>query len=143
MKRQLSEPEKKTVAARQQWRCSACAVVLPPTYQVDHTVPLWAGGEDTVDNCTAMCPNCHAAKTQQEAIARAAARRETAASAEEMYDNRTDIYDGNTVTCALCGKRRPQGVAEHVCPVIEFGGRAPAALDRFRFTPRQGGGGRI
>lgn len=35
--------------------------------EVDHIVPLSQGGSDHMDNRQAICPDCHQAKTQQEA----------------------------------------------------------------------------
>ena len=70
MKRGFTEAIKKQIAASQKWECSLCHALLESTYQVDHTVPLWDGGEDSVGNATAMCVSCHAVKTQNEAIER-------------------------------------------------------------------------
>ena len=63
--------EQKVVAAAQQWRCASCNVLLPAAYELDHVVPLWKGGEDCHEtNAAALCPNCHAEKTQKENIER-------------------------------------------------------------------------
>lgn len=63
--------EQKVVAAAQQWRCANCNVLLPAAYELDHVVPLWKGGEDCHEtNAAALCPNCHAQKTQKENIER-------------------------------------------------------------------------
>lgn len=70
IRRTFTETIKKKIAASQRWVCSACDELLESTYQVDHTVPLWAGGEDSLDNATAMCVSCHARKTQNEALER-------------------------------------------------------------------------
>ena len=75
-KRSFTEAQKKIIAARQRWACSACGETLSAAYQVDHTVPLWAGGADDADNATALCANCHAVKTQSEAVERAKRRRD-------------------------------------------------------------------
>jgi hypothetical protein len=69
-KTRFSESLKKQIAARQSWRCSSCDKILESTFQVDHTTPLCAGGEDSPSNATAMCVLCHALKTQNEAIKR-------------------------------------------------------------------------
>lgn len=116
MQRALSEPQKKVVAARQGWRCSDCKELLPAAYQVDHTVPLWAAGEDSIDNCTAMCPNCHAKKTQLESIARHAKAKAEAVT----YDNRVDVFVSPTmVKCTLCNRTRRASLGHNVCPAIE------------------------
>ena len=68
--RRTPEPVKKQVAARQCWKCYTCEEMLQSSFQVDHTIPLWAGGEDDESNLTALCANCHSIKTQNEAIER-------------------------------------------------------------------------
>lgn len=35
--------------------------------QVDHVVPLFEGGSDSMDNRRAICTPCHDTKTQEEA----------------------------------------------------------------------------
>jgi 5-methylcytosine-specific restriction endonuclease McrA len=65
-RRRVTERVKKQVAADQEWKCSACHSVLTSAYQVDHITPLWRGGSNERDNLTALCPNCHAIKTQAE-----------------------------------------------------------------------------
>ena len=48
-------------------RCGSCRSQAPfdrksngqPYLEVHHNVPLAAGGQDTVDNAVALCPNCH------------------------------------------------------------------------------------
>jgi 5-methylcytosine-specific restriction protein A len=48
--------------------CSLCLKTAPfrmpngePFLEVHHIIPLSEGGEDTPDNCAALCPNCHRA----------------------------------------------------------------------------------
>ena len=134
MPRLLSEPEKKIVAHRQGWRCSVCAKVLPACYQVDHTVPLWCGGADAITNATAMCPNCHCAKTQREAAARAVASR------APDYANRWDTYvaGGTVAVCTRCGRQRPANTPHLVCSAMGAGADVAlkAALACFAFHPR-------
>lgn len=71
MRRSLSAAEKKRIAASAGWKCGICTKLLPACFQVDHIVPLADGGTDTEDNLQSLCPDCHADKTQKEAIARA------------------------------------------------------------------------
>jgi len=40
--------------------------------EVDHKVPVWAGGSDADHNLQSLCKPCHTAKTQAEAAERAA-----------------------------------------------------------------------
>lgn len=61
----------KIVGARQLWRCAKCDCLLPSSYEVDHVQPLWDGGPDCYEtNAQALCPTCHANKTQLESIDR-------------------------------------------------------------------------
>ena len=61
----------KIVGARQKWRCATCDILLPSSYEVDHVKPLWDGGPDCFEtNAQALCPTCHATKTQLESIER-------------------------------------------------------------------------
>lgn len=143
--RSLGESEKRVVAARQAWRCSACAMVLPAAFQVDHTVPLHLGGEDTTENCTAMCANCHAAKTQMEAIG----RRRRAERAATQHEDRVDVcLPNNMLRCAECGETRRDATPHTVCMAIDMPqARALAIgnnLSKFAFKsrsppPRSGG----
>ena len=64
--RRVTERVKKMVAGSQQWRCATCSEVLPSCFQVDHVTPLWKGGSNDADNLRALCPTCHATKTQAE-----------------------------------------------------------------------------
>lgn len=48
--------------------CELCRQPAPfemegdiPFLEVHHIVPLYDGGSDTLDNCAALCPNCHRA----------------------------------------------------------------------------------
>lgn len=38
--------------------------------EVDHRIPLWAGGADDESNFSSLCRDCHAAKTAAEAAER-------------------------------------------------------------------------
>lgn len=68
-KRRVSEGTKKRVAHRQNYMCvGACKRLLPPTYQIDHIRALFHGGENDEANLQALCPNCHADKTQKELV---------------------------------------------------------------------------
>ena len=69
-RRCFTDAVKKQIAARQRWQCGLCFDLLSAAFEIDHTIPLWNGGEDSPDNASALCANCHAAKTQNEAIER-------------------------------------------------------------------------
>jgi len=69
--------EQKIVASRQKWSCAHCLCLLPSSFELDHRIPLWAGGPDCWEtNADALCPTCHANKTQREAIERSRLIRE-------------------------------------------------------------------
>lgn len=136
----VSAAVSKQVAAAQRWRCRACDRLLPPAFEIDHSTPLWAGGADSLANLQALCPNCHAAKTQSEAISRrlAAERSDKRAA----YDSRNDVVVAPGVfRCDECLQRRPMQRQHPVCWVIEqrFSPSGPdrvkTALLRFAYTP--------
>lgn len=129
MRRRITEPQKKVVAARQGWRCSHCGELLAATYQVDHTVALCNGGEDTLSNLTAMCVACHATKTQWEHIERARGT----ADKVEAYPDRQDTVRGTYQVCSVCHQRRPASLPweSHRCP----GPPVPIDLSCYSYTP--------
>ena len=55
------------LASKQRWKCKDCKKLLPMASQVDHIVPLRAGGADKMDNMQMLCANCHAEKSRKEA----------------------------------------------------------------------------
>jgi hypothetical protein len=65
-KRKLSEREKKFVSSSQDWKCGYCKKSLPPSYQIDHIIPFSICYNDELGNLMALCPTCHANKTQLE-----------------------------------------------------------------------------
>lgn len=135
----ISEPEKKIIAASQQWRCNLCSCLLPPAYQIDHVVALVDGGIDAASNAQALCPNCHAEKTQREHVARLALSRCSAKA--QAYADREDIYLSKTrVMCTLCKRERAAHANHDMCPAIEDPDHTArcvsARLCKFSFIPR-------
>ena len=55
------------LAYRQRYKCSHCDELLHPDSQADHIVPWSLSGDDADGNIQILCPNCHAAKSQDEA----------------------------------------------------------------------------
>lgn len=131
-KRRITEPEKKTVAARQLWKCSACGKILEATYQVDHTVALMNGGRDHHSNMTAMCVRCHAKKTQREHM-------ERAAPPADVLDDREDrvVGDGRLYQCSACKLLRPvhSSWSSHRCPGPGISRDVRAELSQYAYTP--------
>lgn len=124
MKRSFTEATKKKVAASQKWICSGCSDILDSTYQVDHTIPLWAGGADSPDNATAMCAGCHARKTQNEAIEKHARESRERIHARHVFEQKiwseeekkrsVKIRKDGSVTCMGC-KKKYYPVFSHDC----------------------------
>lgn len=50
---------------RDGWGCNACRKVEHPM-TIDHIVPLFAGGPNTIDNVQLLCNACHAQKSKGE-----------------------------------------------------------------------------
>ena len=65
-RQKLTTVQRDTVAHRQKWCCAYCKSLLPVSYQIDHTCPLFAGGQDSTENMQALCANCHVVKTATE-----------------------------------------------------------------------------
>ena len=63
IKRNLNETTKKVVASNQKWTCNMCYKMLDASYEIDHTIPLYKGGTNNVENLQALCRNCHGLKT--------------------------------------------------------------------------------
>ena len=132
------------VGASQSWNCAHCAQVLPAAYQIDHRIPLASGGADALSNLQALCPNCHAAKTQREAVQRRLAAESTEKTA--AYNDREDVVVGrDTVQCQQCFQERPMAQDHAVCWALERrfncavkvaqDVRVSAALEQFKFRP--------
>lgn len=129
--RKTSEATKKIVAARQKWCCGACSMLLPSCFEVDHSTPLWDGGADDESNLRALCPNCHAQKTQLEAVARAKRRQEAADRAradharqlrervtEEVQNYAIRALGNGRQHCRMCG-RKTASFFPHRCALIQ------------------------
>ena len=56
----------KKVAARQQWRCAMCGELLLEDFEVDHHIPLHAGGQNVISNYKALHKKCHLFKNSLE-----------------------------------------------------------------------------
>lgn len=54
------------LAYNQAYRCAHCQELLHPDSEADHIVPWSLTGDDADGNLQVLCPNCHAAKSQDE-----------------------------------------------------------------------------
>ena len=59
---------RESVLRRDRYLCVACLAAGRPTpaTQVDHVIPLSAGGTDAMDNLQSLCDACHEAKTRRD-----------------------------------------------------------------------------
>jgi hypothetical protein len=62
----ITQSAGKLIAFLQHWKCACCKKELPPSYQIDHRIPLADGGTDMSHNLWALCGTCHANKTMME-----------------------------------------------------------------------------
>ena len=65
-RRPLPEKTRKLVAYRQAYKCALCDCLLPPTYEVDHIVPVAMEGSNGLANLQALCRPCHKQKTRDQ-----------------------------------------------------------------------------
>ena len=61
--RKVTDQMKKYVAAKQEWKCKKCNKILGASFETDHIVPLYKGGDNSEQNLQALCRNCHGDKT--------------------------------------------------------------------------------
>lgn len=67
------DPEVARAARRRDGHvCRVCERERRP--EVDHRVPLWAGGPDTIENAWVLCGECHREKTRLEDVSLSIAR---------------------------------------------------------------------
>ena len=62
--RKLTSADKKRIAAKQGYKCKNCHETFGTVYHIDHIKPHSEGGSDLDSNLQALCPNCHAEKTE-------------------------------------------------------------------------------
>lgn len=75
--RNVSNQLKRVVAYRYEYKCANCRILLPPTWECDHIVPLWKvasqpdlvpGNPNHISNLQPLCPSCHRTKTLLESF---------------------------------------------------------------------------
>ena len=76
-RRGLAKAEKTKILKRQKYKCANCKRDISKLAVVhyDHKTPIALGGSNTLRNFQALCPNCHAEKTQQDRLRISRARR--------------------------------------------------------------------
>jgi len=124
--------EQKRTAASQGWKCAHCSCMLPPEFELDHIIPLFEGGPDDYEtNSQALCPNCHACKTQLEGIRkrkRDQAQREERiqaawhahvelVSTEEREKRKDTVFANGKLRCNLCNQMYFK-IFKHDCKVL-------------------------
>ena len=68
-RRQISRSEKNEVLARQHNRCNICKKGLDPrAIHFDHIKEYSKGGKTDISNIQALCPTCHAKKTNRDRV---------------------------------------------------------------------------
>lgn len=65
-KRNVTPRMKKDVAARAKWRCEICENMVNANYEIDHIVPLYKAGDNSLQNLQCLCPDCHRTKTAED-----------------------------------------------------------------------------
>jgi len=69
-RKRLAKAQKNLILRSQHHKCALCQTdisKLPVHY--DHRIPLAIGGSDEIENIQALCPNCHALKSQRDSLA--------------------------------------------------------------------------
>lgn len=81
---EFSKPTKRAALERSQMRCEAigtvygleagirCSISLAKGVQFDHIVADAIGGDNSLENCAAVCPRCHQIKTSKNDTPKAA-----------------------------------------------------------------------
>ena len=98
-RRRWTSSEKRSVGAKQAWKCARCSSMLPATYEIDHVCPLHKGGLDCLEtNAEALCNQCHANKTLNERMEMELLRTEAILQAKAA---------AGPVLAVSCPSRRP------------------------------------
>ena len=99
MKRDVSTQTKQEVFWRDSAICQLCNDELfELRWHCDHTIPLWKGGDNSMQNLQALCANCHCEKTIIEARERAQLRRDEERERETAeVAARAEAFAGTTL----------------------------------------------
>ena len=75
-RKKLAKASQSLILRSQHHLCAMCrADITKLPVHFDHRIPLAMGGADEIENIQALCPNCHAIKTQQDSLAISRARK--------------------------------------------------------------------
>lgn len=146
MRRTWGATVQKIVGARQLWRCAKCDCLLPSAYEVDHVQPLWDGGKDCHEtNAQALCPTCHASKTQLERIDRRKKLEAARLKAVELAlaEASTNDADETAPTFAAHKPRAKKAAMPPLCPETDpfFTNNNPFLRYAYVRGGKVGGGG--
>ena len=64
----ISQRIRSLVASKQEWKCNHCKQLLPPNFEIDHILPVCAGGTNNLEGLQALCRNCHGVKTSYDGL---------------------------------------------------------------------------
>lgn len=65
-RRKVTQRMKNEVGARAEWKCERCQQTVNANYEVDHIIPLYRAGDNTLGNLQLVCPDCHRSKTAED-----------------------------------------------------------------------------
>jgi 5-methylcytosine-specific restriction endonuclease McrA len=118
--RKVTNTIKRVVAHQFEYKCAMCQVLLPPTWECDHIIPLWKFVHETEDhsqdstlefidpnslnNLQPLCPDCHRSKTLAETLER-----------EQLkYAAHQSKTNHKSKTSQKCKTPRPPRSIEHI-----------------------------
>ena len=112
-RRSLMTGEKTQIKKRQKYKCAKCGMDISKLARVDydHIKPIALGGDNSLSNFQALCPNCHAEKTQMDRVQIAKAKKK---NTSELKPERAKKRTSSQYKCKLsasdrewqCGKKK-------------------------------------
>jgi hypothetical protein len=63
---QIRQSQRLQIASSQKYTCLQCNQTLGSIFNIDHKIALCLDGPDNLSNLCALCPNCHAEKTNDD-----------------------------------------------------------------------------
>ena len=101
-RKKLTQSMRLYIAAKYKWRCAMCNNLLDAIFDLDHAIPLWDGGADTLANLQPLCRTrgCHNRKTDREHFERMARR-------QELMSGKSRYFDPDSIHFLDCFKFAP------------------------------------